>query len=404
MMSRRASTLAAISFCLPAMTMGAEGGGIYGYDENSPIGPANWAFLDIPNNQCGGSKNSPIAVDAIPCTDYEDYVFTSGSCVTAQMKFFITNNGAVAEYPPRTTCFPSTVKIPGLPETYEAIQFHIHTSSEHTIDGNHFAAEFHVVHKAIGIERYAVIGTMMAVTSQENHPEFEKILLEWEEATAETEELCANRTDGNVTPETPAETTDETTEEPPVSSIINSTEIETAGNDRRLFQLNVYDLVVPGTGFYHYDGALTTPPCSEVVWWNLASSVTKLSVSQYHRLTNVILGYVSPETCEEATIASPSGTLSRPPQPLNGRTVQHICPASKAPQGGSQPAEPDQPAEPAQPVEPAQPTQPQQPVPPQQPVQPQQPTTPANDSASGPLALVSPIVMAAGLLSAFALM
>ena len=51
--------------------------GIFNYDPDSPYGPSNWGSLDgFDNNQCSGTKNSPIAVETIPCTVKEDYTLT----------------------------------------------------------------------------------------------------------------------------------------------------------------------------------------------------------------------------------------------------------------------------------------------------------------------------------------
>lgn len=35
---------------------------VYNYDPFSTSGPMNWAFLDIPLNECGGRSNSPIDI------------------------------------------------------------------------------------------------------------------------------------------------------------------------------------------------------------------------------------------------------------------------------------------------------------------------------------------------------
>jgi len=42
-----------------------------------------------------------------------------------------------------------------------------------------------------------------------------------------------------------------------------------------------------GTGFYHYDGSLTTPPCSEGVKWYIRKTPTRLSKKQIAAFTAV---------------------------------------------------------------------------------------------------------------------
>ena len=95
---------------------------------------------------------------------------------------------------------------------------------------------------------------------------------------------------------------------------------EEQGEDRRKLQaFNVYDFVPSSTGFYQYDGGLTEPPCSEVVWWNLADAPLYISIKQFNELINLTLGYVDLDTCLNGSIASPSGSTSRPVQPLKCR-------------------------------------------------------------------------------------
>jgi hypothetical protein len=102
---------------------------------------------------------------------------------------------------------------------------------------------------------------------------------------------------------------------------------------------NVYNLIPPGSSFYHYDGSLTTPPCSEVVWWEVADTPLSISPAQYERLVRMTTTYTDPNTCELHTAASPlDGSTNRPiAQDLNGRQVQRICPTGDIDQSTAPP-------------------------------------------------------------------
>jgi carbonic anhydrase len=56
---------------LSIMALASEGQ--YSYDPADPFGPANWASVNVPNNQCGGMKNSPIAIQSAACDTFQDY-------------------------------------------------------------------------------------------------------------------------------------------------------------------------------------------------------------------------------------------------------------------------------------------------------------------------------------------
>lgn len=172
------------------------------------------------------------------------------------------------------------------------------------MNDNHFGAELHMVHKLQGGDRYAVVGLYIQANDFENNELFSDALAGFDNAADATALAC------NMTP--------------PVHwwSQGNSSFAEAASDET----VNVYGMIPPDSTFYHYDGGLTTPPCSEVVEWNVADKPLSVSVAQYNDLSGLILNYLSPGTCQYATIASPSGSTSRPVQLLNNRTVERICP------------------------------------------------------------------------------
>ena len=86
-----------------------------------------------------------------------------------------------------------------------------------------------------------------------------------------------------------------------------------------------YMLIPEGSTYYHYDGGLTTPPCSEVVWWNLADKPVSLDPAQFLQLIEIIINYVDAK-CGAGTFAGPAGSTARPTVALNGRTVDRFCP------------------------------------------------------------------------------
>ena len=149
------------------------------------------------------------------------------------MDYSLGRGGPKAAFPKQ--CGGSTIQIPVLEGIYEAVQFHTHIGSEHILGGKRAGAELHIVHKEQGGNRFAVVGIMINGDGAVDNPTFGRLLDKW---TAVEKKVAAD-CNGVTTP---------TKNRPFVS---DST-------------FNVYDLVPLGSSFYHYDGSLTTPPCSEV--------------------------------------------------------------------------------------------------------------------------------------------
>mmetsp|Transcript_18419 Transcript_18419/g.27304 ORF Transcript_18419/g.27304 Transcript_18419/m.27304 type:complete len:331 (+) Transcript_18419:54-1046(+) len=269
------------------------------------------AWNDFTGSACNGLKNSPVAVKTTECTRYEDYAMTHGDCKFSSTKTSILKNGVQIGISDDSTCTPSNVVIPGIEDVFHFAQFHIHLSSEHTIDDEFFSAELHMVHLNEGMTRAAVVGTMIEPSRVSDNPVFEPYLQSFRAARAEIE--CSDCLKDEVA----------------------GTAMPGSDNDIHPYKL------VEGNTFYHYDGGLTTPTCDEIVWWNLSDSVMDISVRQFNDLADIILNThhdVNGE-CKRMTVANKAGSTSRPVQKLNGRKVDRICPRSMF--GGDKPVGPD---------------------------------------------------------------
>jgi carbonic anhydrase len=140
---------------------------------------------------------------------------------------------------------------------YKLAQFHFHTPSEHTIDGEHAAMEMHLVHKdAAG--KLAVIGVM--IEEGATNPALEPL---W--AHMPNKPGRSNHVEG--------------------------------------VQVNAAKFLPVNLASYRYSGSLTTPPCTEQVDWYVLQTPIQASAAQIAALQKVICGN------------------NRPTQPLNERTI-----------------------------------------------------------------------------------
>ena len=243
------------------------------------------------------------------------------------------------------------MEIPGIPGTYKALQFHIHTNSEHTIDGSHFGAELHIVHKEVDGDRYAVIGMMIEPTAEKENELFQRLLHGWsakmENNDVECEISRPSMYGHHGRRERDRRHLQIENEESPRSENVKrrqSTTTAETGDDKNNTtvatsvptEFSPYMFIPDGSTYYHYDGGLTTPPCSEVVWWNLVDKVISVTPAQYENLVVDVLEYIDPSTCHYGSSAGPAGVTSRPIQPLNGRSVERVCPSSQLDSSGNE--------------------------------------------------------------------
>ncbi|MDX8394211.1 MAG: carbonic anhydrase family protein [Mariprofundales bacterium] len=192
-------------------------------------GPANWGTLSEDWAACSGTGNTQSPVDIVTAniaansaavalvTDYKDASLN------------VKNNGHSI-----TVSYPAGSSLIIGDSSYELLQFHFHAASEHTIDGQHSDLVAHLVHKnAEG--KLAVIA----------------VLLNEGDANTAIDAVWSNMPK------------DVGTENSPEGVSINAA-----------------TLLPTDMSYYHYNGSLTTPPCSEIVSWYVLKNAVTVSKEQ----------------------------------------------------------------------------------------------------------------------------
>jgi len=238
--------------------------------------------------------------------------YQAGDCTLSDLQFTSDDHGIKAALV--GNCTKPTAVFPDYPDlVFRAAQFHVHISCEHHIDGKGCDAELHIVHFSTNTDmndpttvQAAVIGMMIDKSALEPHDTMDELLDCWSENHNEFVRKC-NPDSCDVS-----------------SRYLDSNTTCADG------AFDAYSLIPEGTGYYHYMGGLTTPPCSQIVRWNLMDTTVKVTLLQWTKLANLILGFggsVGDDgTCHlEHTVASKTGSTSRVPRPINGRALTHSC-------------------------------------------------------------------------------
>lgn len=210
---------------MPTTSLAAEEALHWSYDGEE--GPDHWGELSEKYIMCSQGRNqSPIdlslAVRAeLPELQFEYY---SDSIVNE------VNNGHTIQQNVRPGSF---LKIPSRNLSVELKQYHFHSPSEHTINGESFAMEIHFVH-ADEAGNLTVVGVLMK--EGEEHPVLSKL---W-----------------SFMPEKPGDTREEAV------------------------GIEETNLLPPTREYFSYGGSLTTPPCSEGVKWFVLKTPVEASAEQ----------------------------------------------------------------------------------------------------------------------------
>ena len=210
-------------------------------------GPENWASLSPDFSACSGRNQSPIDLAGFVEADLKPIQFSYEAGGTE-----IINNGHTVQvnYAPG-----SKIELGG--HAFELKQFHFHTPSENHINGKPFPMEAHLVHSDKD-GNFAVVAVMF----EEGAPN--KAL---EAAWARMPEKAGDKH--------------------PLPDAVAAEALLPADRD-----------------YYRFNGSLTTPPCTEGVWWLVMKEPVSASKEQIEHFSHVM-----------------HHPNNRPVQPVNARPV-----------------------------------------------------------------------------------
>jgi carbonic anhydrase len=217
--------------------------------------PSEWGSLSNAYALCSsGKRQSPVDIWNEVSEDLYPLQFQYQS-----IPLLVVNNGHTLQANYNTLAKQETVSIGGKSYpvqtspvynsklmlgdvTYKLLQFHFHTPSEHAREGVRYPMEVHLVHKSAD-GNLAVVGIFLKLGSE--NPTLKKII-------------------GNV------------------SSEINKV------NAARDVTINAADLLPSNHQHFHYNGSLTTPPCSENVNWLVMKTPIEVSDTQVKQFLKLI--------------------------------------------------------------------------------------------------------------------
>ncbi|XP_063060186.1 carbonic anhydrase 4a [Engraulis encrasicolus] len=243
-------------------------------------GPENWSEA---STDCGGNQQSPINIvtrKTLPDERLTPFKFTG---YEHGFRAQLTNNGHSVKVNVKPDASVSGGNLDG---GYKAVQFHLHwgtdggPGSEHTIDGEQYPMELHIVHMK---DKYTSLGDAL------KDPNGVAVLgFFYEQATA---------TNRNYQP---------------IVEALKSLTNKDSTNDL-LHPISLHQLILNEanmTNYYRYKGSLTTPGCTESVVWTVFETPIPLSEAQLAAFSSLQFGDGKRMV----------GTF-RPVQPLNGRMV-----------------------------------------------------------------------------------
>ncbi|NXF96875.1 CAH15 anhydrase, partial [Eubucco bourcierii] len=224
---------------------------------SSSAGPSHWKEFKA---TCGGDKQSPVNIDRRRLqrdSALGDILF-EGYDQAPPGKWRLTNDGhtAMLSMASELASEHITISSGGLPGRYRALQLHFHwgspagNGSEHTLDGHQLPMELHIVHMNVKYQTLA---------EAKGHPSGLAVLGFFFQVSE--------------TPNTNYNTI-----------VVGLRNISSAGQSVDLASTFRLDTLLPPpsrlSGYYRYQGSLTTPDCSEVVIWTVFEEPVEIGREQ----------------------------------------------------------------------------------------------------------------------------
>ena len=199
-------------------------------------GPEHWGDINPDYAACtNGKEQSPINIETSQVID--DEKLEDLDINYKPTGFSLSNNGHTIQA--NASTMDNSLVADN--KEYKLAQFHFHTPSEHQFNGQNFDMELHLVHKDAN-NQLAVLGLMIKEGTA--NPYLEKA---W-----------------NVIP------TEETTEDVKLTETID-----------------LMSLLPEDKDSFHYNGSLTTPPCSEAVKWVVLEESIEMSKEQIDKFRKI---------------------------------------------------------------------------------------------------------------------
>jgi len=269
---------------------------------------AEWDYSKYANDwpgdfpTCNGTSQSPINIDheTLVSADYSNFSFSVGYKVV--QKGILENNGHTLQFAVDES-YAASISGGPLTERYILNQFHLHwgsqsgQGSEHTVDGESFDAELHLVH-------YKSTYDNISAAVEDGQPDSLSVVgIFMREATTWDQWKGAKDSDSVNHLRNAALELSRNWKGPAAPSA----EMEVVMDQ---FLSGITDL----SGIYHYEGSLTTPGCNEIVQWIV------MDTPLYIRSNGLI-------SALKKNLDNNGDALQdnyRPPQAINDRTVYHF--------------------------------------------------------------------------------